>query len=122
MAFDRDVHIIDPATGFATDARTGAILGVQQSPVAAPVAGSDFPKWVTVHDDRVKVKRAHGAPPHVWVDGFADFHVARDGVVTVLVEDAEGEALAATDAANATDATDAADAADAANATNATDA
>lgn len=56
-----------------------------------------FPKWVAVHESHITRKSGDGVADHVSVALWPEFHVARDGAVTVLVKDQgeEDRALAA---------------------------
>ena len=56
----------------------------------------DFPKYIEPHPSHIHRKPAteDGAPAHVSVPTFPHFHVARDGIVTVLVHDLEEELVA----------------------------
>lgn len=101
MAFDPKLHAMDPVTGFMVDKETGQMAYVQPKPVVSPPV-TEYPKWVPVHESYIVRKKTEGAPDHVSVTGYSDFHVNRvDGVVTVLVadEDAEKAAGAAFEAA-----------------------
>lgn len=51
----------------------------------------EWPRWVKVHDSHVVTKVTEGAPAHVSVPDWPEFHVGRDGAVTVLVRDEEEE-------------------------------
>lgn len=92
MVFDPERHEISSETGFAVDKVTGHPVGLVGTPAGRPGPGSEWPKWVAVHESHVVRKRFEGAPEHVSVAGFEEWHVNRaDGTVTVLVVD-EGEA------------------------------
>ena len=84
MAFDPEVHAIDPNTGFIVDKEHGHNVGIVPAPLAASVP-ADFPKWVQVHLSHINGGVAQA---------FAETFTARDGVVSVLVHDAEEEAKA----------------------------
>lgn len=61
-----------------------------------PSTSTEWPKWVAPHESHVVRKKADGAPDHVSVTDFADFHVDRvTGEVTVMVKDEEDERRAA---------------------------
>lgn len=57
---------------------------------------AEWPRWVAPHESHVLRKTAEGAPAHVSVPDWPEFHVDREGNVTVLVqnEDEEARALA----------------------------
>lgn len=60
-----------------------------------PSTSTDWPKWVVPHESHVVRKKADGAPYHVSVIDFEDFHVDRlTGEVTVMVKDEEDESRA----------------------------
>lgn len=92
MVYDPERHKISPETGFAVDKVTGHPVGLVGAPAGRVGPGSEWPKWVAVHESHVVRKQFEGAPEHVSVIGFEQWHVNRaDGSVTVLVED-EAEA------------------------------
>ncbi len=63
-----------------------------------PSTSTEWPKWVVPHESHVVRKKADGAPDHVSVTDFEDFHVDRvTGEVTVLVKDEEDERRASTE-------------------------
>lgn len=95
MAFDPEIHAFDKKSGFILDKRTGALAGHQPIPLPAVPAGVEFPKWVPVHESHVVRKMVQGAPDHIAVPAWPEFHVDRvSGMVTVLVADAGSEARA----------------------------
>lgn len=95
MALTNDNHVIDPHTGFAVHPHTGHPVGLVAAPHARVSAAEDFPKWVAPHASHVVRKEMPGAPDHVSVLRFKDWHVNRDsGAVTVLVHTDEEEKLA----------------------------
>ena len=56
----------------------------------------EYPKFVEVNESLVHRKPSvDGTPDHVSVPEFPDFHVARDGKVTVMVHSADEEKHAA---------------------------
>lgn len=94
MAID-ERHEIDTATGFVVDKKTGIPIGLMSQPHLPVSLETDFPKWVIPDASHIVRKQVDGAPDHVSTPGFAEFHINRlDGVVTVLVKDAEEEAKA----------------------------
>lgn len=101
-AFDPAVHEIDPSTGFQIDKATGLESGIHAIPPGKPESDDrDWPQWIPVHESHVLVKKMDGAPDHVSVPAFPDYHVNRiDGSVTVLVHD-EDEAKIASSAPQA---------------------
>ena len=97
MAFDQDKHALHPVTGYQIDKETGRMIGLESAPISAPVEIGDYPKWVAVHESHIVRKQMEGAPDHVSVPSWPEFHVNRlSGQVTVLVmnEDEEKEAMA----------------------------
>lgn len=95
MTIDSNLHAIDPLHGFAVDKEGGHIIGLMQAPEKKIDGPHEYPNWVVPHDSHVVRKVVDGAPAHVSVPGFADFHVSReDGMVKVLVKDADEEAKA----------------------------
>lgn len=100
MAIDPDKHVIEPTTGFAIDKDTGHIVGLMQAPAARIVGDHEYPAWVVPHESQIVRKQVDGAPDHISTPGFAEFHVNRaNGEITVLVQDAEDEERALSDAA-----------------------
>lgn len=99
-AFDPAVHKIDPHHGFQVDKETGRPVGIfQEDPKRT--FGTEWPQWVPVHESHIVVRKMDGAPDHVSVPAFPDYHVNRiDGSVTVLVHD-EDEAKIASSAPQA---------------------
>jgi hypothetical protein len=96
MAFNHENHTIDPATGYQVHKDTGHRIGLDQAPPQPTGNDREWPKWVAVHDSHVMRRKMEGAPDHVSVPAFPDFHVNRnDGVVTVLVRNEDEEKLAA---------------------------
>ena len=58
----------------------------------AKLAHQEYPKFVEVLESLVHRKPSvDGTPEHVSVPEFPDFHVARDGKVTVMVHSADEE-------------------------------
>jgi hypothetical protein len=101
MAFDPENHEIDSRTGFMVHKDTGHPIGLVPPPVHSP-CDIEWPKWVKVHDSHILRKEIGGAPDHVSVPAFPDFHVNREnGEVTVLVHDEDQEKLATSEAVNA---------------------
>ncbi|MDR3464152.1 MAG: hypothetical protein P4L76_17755 [Beijerinckiaceae bacterium] len=93
MAFDPEQHEIHPS-GFMVDKEDGRPLGIVQAPIAKhPDDGADYPKWVKAHESHL-VRKQVGEASHVAAPAFAQLHVDREGVVTVLVDSAEEEAMA----------------------------
>lgn len=76
--------------GFLRHSETGHLVGIEQKPHPVAKEVVEFPKWVVPHDTHVS-RDAHG---HVSVPLFPGHHVGRDGVVTVMVKDADEEAKA----------------------------
>ena len=83
MAFNPEVHVIDPKTGFIVDKEHGGVAGLVPAPVKA--VSTEFPTWVHVHPTP-----GDGGVAQGFLDTFTD----RKGVVSVLVHDAEEEAKA----------------------------
>lgn len=83
MAFDAEKHDFDD-NGFMIDRDTGHRIGLEPAP-RGNVQDEEWPKWVEVHESHL-VRSGDGVVPPEW----PEFHVRRDGVVTVLVKD-EGE-------------------------------
>jgi hypothetical protein len=92
MAFDPEQHEIDPRTGLMVDKDTKHFVGLVPPP-AAEVKDVEFPKWITPHESHIHRQESPGAPDHISTDQW-ETHVDRAGNVTVLVHDAEAEALA----------------------------
>jgi hypothetical protein len=91
MAFDPENHEIDPRSGFMVHKDTGHPIGLVPPPLHSP-KDIEWPKWVKVHESHVLRKEVSGAPPHVSVPLFPEFHVNREsGEVTVLVHDEDQE-------------------------------
>lgn len=96
MAFDHEVHEIEPSTGFAVNKDTGGILGIHEVPPQPTRGGQEWPKWVPVHDSYIVRRQTEGAPDHVSVPAWPNYHVNRmDGKVSVLVHDEDEEKRAA---------------------------
>ena len=94
MAFDPENHEIDPKSGFMVHKETGHPIGLVPPPLHSP-KDIEWPKWVKVHDSHILRKEIEGAPDHVSVPAFPDFHVNREnGEVTVLVHDEDQEKVA----------------------------
>ena len=96
MAFDHENHAIDPATGFQVHKETGHRIGLDPAPHLPVNQDTEWPKWVVPHHSHVVSKEVHGAPEHLSVPAFPQFHVNREGgEVTVLVhnEDEEKRAI-----------------------------
>ena len=81
MAFDPEVHAIDPKTGFIVDKEHGGVAGLVPAPVKS--VSTEWPKWVPVHASHLD-----GGVAQAFLDTFTD----RKGIVSVLVRDAEEEA------------------------------
>ena len=95
MAFDPNAHFIDPTTGFVHDRDTGHPTGLFAKPIARVSDDQDFPKWVVPHVSHIHQDNYGNTA----VPRFPEFHVRReDGAITVLVHDADEEALALADA------------------------
>ncbi len=98
MAFDHENHTIHPVTGFQIDKNTGHHIGMHQAPIGRVSDETEWPKWVTPHDNHIVSQSAPGGPAHVSTPRFEHFHVNRvDGSVTVMVNNAEEEARALAD-------------------------
>jgi hypothetical protein len=78
-------HETDPKTGLLVDKDSKHLIGIEQKPVKVEPS-SEFPKWVVPHDSLVVRDGSHVSVPF-----YPEFHVDRDGKVTVLVKDAEEE-------------------------------
>lgn len=95
MALTKDNHVIDPNTGFAVHPETGHPVGLVAAPHARVNAAEDYPKWVEPHASHIIRKEVPGAPDHISVLRFKDWHKNREtGAVTVLVHNDEEEKLA----------------------------
>jgi hypothetical protein len=91
MAFEPERHEIDPRTGFIVDRETGHPTGLVPKPVLRVSDDHEWPKWVLPHASHI-VRDAFG---NVAVPSFPEFYIRRhDGEVTVLVHDADEEAMA----------------------------
>ena len=99
MAFDAENHEIDPATGFAVHKDDGHVIGLEQAPPAKPFGNPEWPKWVKVSDSQIVRQKRDGAPDHVSVPGWPNYHVDRtSGDVTVLVDNEDDEKIATSEA------------------------
>jgi hypothetical protein len=99
MAFDAANHEINPATGFAVHKDDGHVIGLEQAPPAKPFGNPEWPKWVKVSDSQIVRQKRDGAPDHVSVPGWPNYHVDRtNGDVTVLVDNEDEEKIATSDA------------------------
>lgn len=68
----------------------------------AEAAHEEYPKHVQVHESHVERRAStDGSPDMVAVPAFPDFEVLRDGMVMVLVRDADEEARATAEAVKA---------------------
>jgi hypothetical protein len=95
MAFDHENHTIDPATGYQIHKDTGHRIGLDPAPARAVDHDPEWPKWIPVHDSHVVRRKVDGAPDHVSVPAFPEYHVNRgDGLVTVLVRNEDEEKAA----------------------------
>src|ERR1700731_5195908 len=94
MAFDPENHEIDPRSGFMVHKDTGHPIGLVPPPLHSP-KDIEWPKWVKVHDSHILRKKVDGAPDHVSVPAYPDYHVDRlTGDVSVLVHDEDQEKIA----------------------------
>ena len=106
MAFNPDLHEMDPKTGLIVHKDTGfpvglaprdTIVATADAVVAAvheaKAADPTYPKWVLVHASHIV--REDGKAPVVQT--FDHFHVNRDGSVMVMVEDEAEEHRATSD-------------------------
>jgi hypothetical protein len=115
MAYDKDLHEVNPNTGFLVHKDTGHMIGIEEAPVRVAEPNQEWPQWVTPHESHV-VRRVDPndkdadptKAPVTVVQGFRDWHVNRnDGSVSVLVDnedDAKRAAGERTDNANKDDA------------------
>jgi hypothetical protein len=87
MAFDPDNHVHDPRTGMLRHAETGHLIGIE-TPPHKNLDVTEWPAWVEPHDSHVERRDDVVAVPG-W-----EWHVTRDGRVTVLCLDAEVAARA----------------------------
>ena len=96
MAYDPEQHDFDPKTGLLIDKETGHIIGLHAKPEAPVAEGIEYPKWVAPHESHiVRTQREKDGPFHISTPAFVQSHVHRvTNEVTVLVKDAEEEALA----------------------------
>jgi hypothetical protein len=94
MAIDPDKHVIDPETGFALDRQSGRPVGLVPPPALRTTHETEYPKWVEPHASQVVRQGDNVVTP-----GFATMFLGRDGVVTVLVADADEEERALSDLA-----------------------
>lgn len=95
MALTKDNHVIDPHTGFAVDPNSGHPVGLVAKPHGRIDLSDEYPKWVEPHASHIVRKEMPGAPDHVSVKRFADWHINREtGALTVLVKNDAEEKLA----------------------------
>lgn len=94
MAFDHELHKLDPETGLQVDKETGRPIGlVSPNIVKAASPDPDWPRWVVPHPNHVVVQNDRPTVP-----AFPEFHIRRhDGQLTVLVHNAADEATALAD-------------------------
>src|SRR5580692_8483133 len=103
MAFDPENHEIDPQSGFMVHKDTGHPIGLVPPPLHSP-HDIEWPKWVKVHDSHILRKKVDGAPDHVSVPAYPEYHVDRlTGDVSVLVHDEDQEKVATAEAVKADD-------------------
>lgn len=88
MAYDEKAHAFNEH-GFMVDKETGVPVGLIGKPPVSIHADPEYPKWVVPHRSHIEMQGDHIAVP-----SFVESHIARDGMVTVLVHDAEHEMLA----------------------------
>jgi hypothetical protein len=94
MAFDPAIHDEHPDTGLHIDKRTGFPAGLAPLPIVRVNHDDEYPKWVVPHPGHVG---RHPQHDYVHTPQW-QHHINRaTGEVTVLVHNAEDEAIALVD-------------------------
>ena len=95
MAFDPNIHEVDPATGYHVFKGTGRRVGIDPAPIERVSDETEYPKWVVPHPGHITYHPLYG---HASTPLFSECSVNRvGGEVTVLVHDAEEEERARSD-------------------------
>ena len=93
MAFDHEKHALDQQ-GWQIDKKTGRRIGLDPAPHPSTDCDPEYPKWIVPHDSHFIRVRVDGVADRIEAPGWEHVHVARDGVVTIMVADADREKLA----------------------------
>lgn len=94
MAFDPENHAIDPVTGYHIHKEDGRRVGIDPAPFKRVTDETEYPKWIEPHPGHIKHHAIHGYPT---APEWGEMHMGRDGVVKVVVSNADEEARALAD-------------------------